>query len=46
MRHSDGIMRAGDFSMDSDKQEDPKCDRVVVTLNVKFLTYRSLRWLN
>jgi cyanate lyase len=37
----DGIMSAIDFSMDIDKQEDPKGDRVVVTLNGKFLPYKS-----
>ncbi|MCB1728095.1 MAG: cyanate hydratase, partial [Gammaproteobacteria bacterium] len=28
-------------TMDIDKQEDPKGDRVVVTLNGKFLKYKS-----
>ena len=37
----DGIMSAIDFTMDIDKQEDPKGDRVVVTLNGKFLPYKS-----
>lgn len=37
----DGIMSAIDFSMDVQKQEDPKGDRVVVTLNGKFLPYKS-----
>jgi cyanate lyase len=37
----DGIMSAIDFSMDVSKQEDPKGDRVVVTLNGKFLPYKS-----
>lgn len=37
----DGIMSAIDFSLDIDKQEDPKGDRVVVTLNGKFLPYKS-----
>ena len=37
----DGIMSAIDFSMDISKQEDPKGDRVVITLNGKFLPYRS-----
>jgi cyanate lyase len=40
-KFGDGIMSAIDFSMDIDKQEDPKGDRVVVTLNGKFLPYRS-----
>jgi cyanate lyase len=37
----DGIMSAIDFSMNIQKQEDPKGDRVVLTLNGKFLPYRS-----
>ncbi|HSR56344.1 MAG TPA: cyanase [Alphaproteobacteria bacterium] len=37
----DGIMSAIDFSMDIDRQEDPKGDRVVVTLNGKFLPYKT-----
>lgn len=37
----DGIMSAIDFSMDIDRQPDPKGDRVVVTLNGKFLPYRT-----
>ncbi|MCF7983083.1 MAG: cyanase [Thiohalocapsa sp.] len=37
----DGIMSAIDFTMNVDKQEDPKGDRVVVTLNGKFLPYKS-----
>ncbi|KJS40084.1 MAG: cyanate hydratase [Rhodospirillaceae bacterium BRH_c57] len=36
----DGIMSAIDFSMDIGKQEDPKGDRVLVTLNGKFLPYK------
>jgi cyanate lyase len=40
-KFGDGIMSAIDFSMQIDKQEDPKGDRVVVTLNGKFLPYRS-----
>ena len=40
-KFGDGIMSAIDFSMDIDKQEDPKGDRVVVTLNGKFLPYKS-----
>ena len=34
-----GIMSAIDFKMDIKKEENPKGDRVVVTLNVKFLPY-------
>lgn len=37
----DGIMSAIDFEIDIAKQEDPKGDRVVVTLNGKFLPYRT-----
>lgn len=37
----DGIMSAIDFSMDISRQEDPKGDRVVVTMNGKFLPYKS-----
>jgi cyanate lyase len=41
-KFGDGIMSAIDFSLTVDKQEDPKGDRVVVTMNGKFLPYR--RW--
>jgi cyanate lyase len=37
----DGIMSAIDFSMDIARQEDPKGDRVIVTLNGKFLPYKT-----
>ena len=37
----DGIMSAIDFAMDIKRQEDPKGDRVVVTLNGKFLPYKT-----
>ncbi|MFT6431339.1 MAG: cyanate lyase [Halopseudomonas sp.] len=40
-KFGDGIMSAIDFSMDIDKKEDPKGDRVVITLNGKFLPYRT-----
>lgn len=40
-KFGDGIMSAIDFTMDVDKQEDPKGDRVVVTLNGKFLPYKA-----
>ena len=40
-KFGDGIMSAIDFSMDVDKQEKPKGDRVVLTLNGKFLPYKS-----
>jgi len=37
----DGIMSAIDFSMDIDKEKNPAGDRVVITLNGKFLPYKS-----
>jgi cyanate lyase len=37
----DGIMSAIDFTVDVQKQEDPKGDRVVVTMNGKFLPYKK-----
>ena len=37
----DGIMSAIDFSMDIEKVEDPKGDRVKVTMNGKFLPYKK-----
>jgi cyanate lyase len=37
----DGILSAIDFEMDIQKKPDPKGDRVVVTLNGKFLPYRK-----
>lgn len=40
-KFGDGIMSAIDFSMDIDKQEDPKGDRVVITMNGKFLRYTT-----
>ncbi len=36
----DGIMSAIDFEMDIDRKADPKGDRVVITLNGKFLPYK------
>ena len=36
----DGIMSAIDFSIDIKRAKDPKGDRVVVTLNGKFLPYK------
>ena len=36
----DGIMSAIDFEMDIQKKEDPKGDRVVITMNGKFLPYK------
>ena len=40
-KFGDGIMSAIDFSMHVDKIEDPKGDRVLLTLNGKFLPYRT-----
>jgi cyanate lyase len=40
-KFGDGIMSAIDFSMDVDKEENPKGDRVILTLNGKFLPYKS-----
>lgn len=40
-KFGDGIMSAIDFSLDIDKEEDPKGDRVVITMNGKFLPYKS-----
>jgi len=37
----DGIMSAIDFSMDIQRQEDPKGDRVNVVLSGKFLPYKT-----
>jgi cyanate lyase len=41
-KFGDGIMSAIDFTMDVNKQSDPKGDRVIVTMNGKFLPYK--RW--
>jgi len=40
-KFGDGIMSAIDFSMTIDKEENPAGDRVVVTMNGKFLPYKS-----
>lgn len=40
-KFGDGIMSAIDFSMEIAKVEDPKGDRVLVTMNGKFLPYKS-----
>ncbi len=37
----DGIMSAIDFTMDIDKVEDPKGDRVRIVMNGKFLGYKK-----
>ena len=39
-RFGDGIMSAIDFTMDIDKQEDPKGDRVLIKMSGKFLPYK------
>jgi cyanate lyase len=41
-KFGDGIMSAIDFTLDIQKVEDPKGDRVQVTMNGKFLPYK--RW--
>jgi len=41
-KFGDGIMSAIDYTMHVDKVEDPKGDRVILTLNGKFLPYK--RW--
>jgi len=40
-KFGDGIMSAIDFSMDIDKEENSAGDRVVITMNGKFLPYKS-----
>ena len=40
-KFGDGIMSAIDFTMDITKEENPKGDRVVITLNGKFLPYKA-----
>ena len=37
----DGIMSAIDFELDIQRKEDPKGDRVVITMNGKFLPYKK-----
>ncbi|MDQ5930833.1 MAG: cyanate lyase [Bacteroidota bacterium] len=37
----DGIMSAIDFSMDIEKEENPKGDRIKITLDGKFLPYKK-----
>jgi cyanate lyase len=37
----EGIMSAIDFELDVQKKEDPKGDRVILTMNGKFLPYRK-----
>jgi len=40
-KFGDGIMSAIDFTLDIEKVEDPKGDRVQVTMNGKFLPYKK-----
>lgn len=40
-KFGDGIMSAIDFSMAIDKEEHPEGDRVVITMNGKFLPYKA-----
>jgi cyanate lyase len=40
-KFGDGIMSAIDFTLDVDKEEDPKGDRVRVTMSGKFLPYKT-----
>lgn len=40
-KFGDGIMSAIDFSMTVGKEENPAGDRVVITMNGKFLPYKS-----
>jgi cyanate lyase len=40
-KFGDGIMSAIDFTLDIEKEADPKGDRVVLTMNGKFLPYKK-----
>ncbi|WP_110717524.1 cyanase [Salinicola acroporae] len=40
-KFGDGIMSAIDFEMEVEREENPKGDRVVVTMSGKFLPYKS-----
>jgi cyanate lyase len=40
-KFGDGIMSAIDFTLDVDKEEDPKGDRVKLTMSGKFLPYKK-----
>jgi cyanate lyase len=40
-KFGDGIMSAIDFTMDIEKEEDPKGDRVKIIMNGKFLPYKK-----
>lgn len=40
-KFGDGIMSAIDFTMDVEKEEDPKGDRVKIVMSGKFLSYKK-----
>jgi cyanate lyase len=40
-KFGDGIMSAIDFTLDVEKEEDPKGDRVKIIMNGKFLSYKK-----
>lgn len=40
-KFGDGIMSAIDFTLDVEKEADPKGDRVKITMNGKFLSYKK-----
>ena len=40
-KFGDGIMSAIDFTLDVEKEEDPKGDRVRVIMSGKFLSYKK-----
>jgi cyanate lyase len=40
-KFGDGIMSAIDFTLDVDKEQDPKGDRVKITMSGKFLPYKK-----
>ncbi|MBW4691333.1 MAG: cyanase [Lyngbya sp. HA4199-MV5] len=40
-KFGDGIMSAIDFTLDIEKEVDPKGDRVIITMNGKFLPYKK-----
>ena len=40
-KFGDGIMSAIDFTMDVEKEKDPKGDRVKIIMNGKFLSYKK-----
>lgn len=40
-KFGDGIMSAIDFNMEVDKEENPKGDRVILSMSGKFLPYKS-----